>query len=341
MTQRWDVFVSYAHEDEQWVQVLADNLHRVGLDVFLDQWEILGGSPLSQRLQQGLASSDVVVLVVSAAAVGKQWWQEEFAAAMAGAVAGVQRLVPVLVDEVRLPPFVASRRYVDFRHIDAPAVYEARFAELVRAVRGLPIVERPLRGGDIVVPPTVYRPEGPRLARLGIDQQRVVFSCADREVEHTPRGGSGGLSALVWEVQRARSRSEVMVKAPDSTVAAGVGISPAVKPRTRSLPSGASERRLSVIRSPPTGSTTMSTARSPTNPRTASSQPSLRIAWCAPQRSAKLRLWSSLVTATVCSPSARPSWMAATPTPPAPPCTKSVSPACARPRRTNANSPVR
>jgi TIR domain len=143
VTQRWDVFVSYAHQDEKWVQVLADNLHRVGLEVFLDRWEIVGGSRLSQRLQQGLASADVVVLVVSAAAVGKQWWQEEFAAAMAGVVAGVQRLVPVLLDELRLPPFIAGRVYVDFRHIDAPDVYQARFAELERAVRGLPVGDRP------------------------------------------------------------------------------------------------------------------------------------------------------------------------------------------------------
>jgi hypothetical protein len=41
------------------------------------------------------------------------------------------------------------------------------------------------------------------------------------------------------------------------------GISPALNPRTSRRPSGANDRRVSVIRSPPTGSTTMSTARSP------------------------------------------------------------------------------
>ena len=125
MVERWDVFVSYAHEDEAWVRVLAENLHRAGRDVFFDRWEVVGGDRLSQRLQQGLAASNVVVLVVSRAAVGTQWWQEEFAAAMAGAVAGVQRLVPVLLDDVPLPPFVASRVWVDFRHLDAPAEYKA------------------------------------------------------------------------------------------------------------------------------------------------------------------------------------------------------------------------
>ena len=59
--QRWDVFVSYTHEDEAWVRALADNLHRAGRDVFFDRWEVVGRNRLSQRLQQRLESSQVVV----------------------------------------------------------------------------------------------------------------------------------------------------------------------------------------------------------------------------------------------------------------------------------------
>lgn len=55
------------------MRVLADNLHRAGRDVFFDQWDVVGGSRLSQRLQQGLESAEAVVLVVSRAAVGKPW----------------------------------------------------------------------------------------------------------------------------------------------------------------------------------------------------------------------------------------------------------------------------
>ncbi|MGH4008407.1 MAG: TIR domain-containing protein, partial [Pseudonocardiaceae bacterium] len=223
MVERWDVFVSYAHEDAAWVRVLAENLHRAGREVFFDQWEVVGGDRLSTRLQQGLTASNVVVLVVSRAAVGKQWWQEEFAAAMAGVVAGVQRLIPVLLDDVPLPPFVASRVWVDFRHLDAPAEYETRFADLLRAVRGIAPGDRPQRGGGIVVPPGVYRPEGPRTARLRIDKQQVVFSTADQEWSHPPLGVDGGLRTLVWEVERARSRPGDSVVLRESGSAATAG----------------------------------------------------------------------------------------------------------------------
>ena len=85
----------------------------------------------------------------------------------------------------------------------------------------------------------------------------------------------------------------------------------------------------------------MSTARSPVSSRTAVSQPSLRTAWCAPHRKANSRFCSSLTTAIVRSPMARPSWIAAVPTPPAAPCTSRVSPARAWARLTSAKSAVR
>ncbi|MGH3795153.1 MAG: TIR domain-containing protein [Pseudonocardiaceae bacterium] len=216
MERRWDVFVSYAHEDEAWVRTLAENLHRAGLDVYFDRWEIAGGDRLADRLQQGLESSAAVVLVVSRAAVDRPWWREEFAAAMTGAVAGVQRLIPVLLDDVALPRFVASRVWVDFRQLASPAAYEDRFTELLRTVAGHPAGDRPLRDGRVVVPPGEYRAEGPRTARLRIDPQQVVFSTAEQEWTHQPRGVDGGLRTLGWELARARARAgdSVVLRAP-------------------------------------------------------------------------------------------------------------------------------
>jgi hypothetical protein len=210
--EHWDVFVSYAHDDAVWVQTLADNLHRAGLDVFLDAWEIVPGARLSQRLQEGLAAADVVVLVVSAAAVRKPWWQEEFAGAMPAVVAGRQRLIPVLLDEVDVPPFAAARVYIDFRYIDSPDGYEAKIHELVAAVRGQAPRQRPPRDGTIVLPPMGSRAEGPRLARLRITPDEVVFSVADRQLHHTPSGTGTGLGMTLFDLQRAQRNPTVGVE---------------------------------------------------------------------------------------------------------------------------------
>ena len=134
----YDAFVSYGHGDAAWVHVLAGNLERLGVRVFLDVWELVAGDLIAVRLQDGLAKAGAVVFVVSPESVGRGWVDEEFGAAVAGAAAGRQRLIPVLLGEVALPPLVAARVYVDFRQVDDPAVYEARVRELAAAVRGEP-----------------------------------------------------------------------------------------------------------------------------------------------------------------------------------------------------------
>jgi hypothetical protein len=201
-----DVFVSYAAEDAEWVRILAGNLHASGLTVFFDEWDIAAGARLSQRLQDGLASSRAVVLVVSAAAVKKERWQEEFAAAMAAVTDQRQRLVPVLLDDIALPPFVAARQCADFRQIDSPDAYRAALDQLVRALHGQPQADRPAPGGWIVVPPTSYRTEGPRLARLRIASDEVAFTTGDTDTRHVPAGIDYGLQTAARELERARSR---------------------------------------------------------------------------------------------------------------------------------------
>ena len=41
--ETFDVFISYGHQDQEWVHGLAENLHQAGLDVFLDAWEVAPG----------------------------------------------------------------------------------------------------------------------------------------------------------------------------------------------------------------------------------------------------------------------------------------------------------
>ena len=68
---------------------------------------------------------------------GRGWVNEEFAAAIEGSVRGRQRLIPVLFGEVELPPFVASRLYIDFRYADSPDAYLRQVQQLVRAIKAV------------------------------------------------------------------------------------------------------------------------------------------------------------------------------------------------------------
>ncbi|MES9520389.1 tetratricopeptide repeat protein [Streptomyces capoamus] len=199
--------MSYAHEDRPWAKALAENLHRLGLDVWLDQWEIAGGDRVAARLQDGLAKADAVVPVISRHWMESGWCGEEFDAAVTAAVERGQRVIPVLLGEVALPPFLASRLRVDFRHVASPQQYEDLVGQVERAVLGLPSGQPPERGGPLVVPPTAYWPEGPVAGELRIGAESVVFSTVGREVSCAPWGVDRDLEQKLWGLQRARARA--------------------------------------------------------------------------------------------------------------------------------------
>lgn len=172
--ETFDVFISYGHQDTAWVHTLAENPHRAGLDVFLDAWEITPGDVVVHRLEHGLLGSRNGVLVVSPASVERPWVQQEYAVMVGRAVEGKQRLIPVLLGDVEVPPFAAARRWVDFRGVDGPE-YERRVGQLVAALRG----ERPRRSDrDRQIkaqPGSGLRPEGARRATLRITSGETVL----------------------------------------------------------------------------------------------------------------------------------------------------------------------
>ncbi len=63
---KYDVFLSYAREDRNWVKRLAEALSKKGLRVFLDQTEINPAKPVFKQLEKGLRESEFIIPIVSA-----------------------------------------------------------------------------------------------------------------------------------------------------------------------------------------------------------------------------------------------------------------------------------
>jgi len=192
----WDVFVSYCHDDGDWVRVLAENLHQSGLRVFFDKWEIRAGDVLVQRLEAGLRDSRAGILVVSPAALARRWVRAEYAVLVTRAIEHDVPLVPVLLRDAELPPFLATRVWIDFRSADGPD-YLARVAELARVLKG----ERrgpPARTGAPALPPgSGFLAAGPRPCQLAIAPERTGFSQAGGgAIVAAPSGSVAALAEL-------------------------------------------------------------------------------------------------------------------------------------------------
>jgi tetratricopeptide (TPR) repeat protein len=202
----WDVFVSYGHADAAWVHVLAGNLHRAGFEVFLDVWELAGGDRLTGRLEEGIRRSANGVLVVSPHTLSRPWVAEEYAALVRQAVEQPgRRLIPVLLTDAELPPFLANRVWVDFRGPAATGPeYEARLEELVRALQGRPAVDRPARSSAQQWPPAPggqrFRMAGPLRATLRIAADEVTLTDGQEPVSHRPQGLGQATVSLAAEL---------------------------------------------------------------------------------------------------------------------------------------------
>ncbi len=138
-------------------------------------WEIGPGDVWVRTIEVGLKKASSGVLVVSPTSLGRPWVQEEYAALLDKAVSGGGLLVPVLLEDAELSPFVANRQYVDFRRVDGPE-YANRVQMLIAALKSEWSGRPPRQPGALIPPPgSGYRAEGPIFRTLRIEDGETVL----------------------------------------------------------------------------------------------------------------------------------------------------------------------
>ncbi len=119
------VFLSHATEDkDRFVLEFAGSLRAMGLDVWLDHWEIRPGDSLVEKIfEEGIGGADAVILVISSWSVDKPWVRQELDASV---VARIQRgtlLIPVVLDGCEPPVSLQATLYIrvdDLDELDEP-----------------------------------------------------------------------------------------------------------------------------------------------------------------------------------------------------------------------------
>jgi len=153
-SSRFDVFLSYNSADRSSVERLARHLKQAGLEPWFDRWCLTPGGRWQEEINAGLNGSASCAVFIGEHDVG-DWERLELSAALIKAAADRRfRLFPVLLpgidgfDPAGLPPFLATRTWVDLR----PGLRsEHALKELTNAVLGLAF------GTDVSAP----EPDGP------------------------------------------------------------------------------------------------------------------------------------------------------------------------------------
>jgi hypothetical protein len=127
------VFVSHASEDKQrFVVRFAQRLRENGVDAWLDQWEMLPGDSLVDRIfEQGLKNAQAVVIVLSAVSVQKPWVREELNHSVVTRIGRGLKIIPVVIDQCEVPECLKATLW---QRVDDLANYDDAFQRILDAI---------------------------------------------------------------------------------------------------------------------------------------------------------------------------------------------------------------
>lgn len=121
---KYDVFISYSHTDEQWVEhTLLKTLEDAGLRACIDFRDFAVGRPALINMQDAVLESRHTVLVITPAWVKSQWSLFETLLTQTEDPASLQsRTIPLRLQQSDIPKHISMLTWVDFTRADREAI---------------------------------------------------------------------------------------------------------------------------------------------------------------------------------------------------------------------------
>lgn len=110
------IFISYSHRDKQFVDVLAKQLVRHHVNVWVDRWELSIGDSIIEKIQDAIDESSALLVVLSQSSVTSEWCKKELTSGLLKELEEKRVFVlAVLLDDCEIPLFARGKLYADFR----------------------------------------------------------------------------------------------------------------------------------------------------------------------------------------------------------------------------------
>lgn len=124
------VFLSHASIDKPFVEKLAQDLMKMGVDVWYDKWEIKVGDSILWKIEEGIRESDYLAIVISKEAWESEWVRREVSAAYHKQIEMKAKfMLPIYYRDCKIPLLLRGIKYADFR-----GDYEEGLKELARVL---------------------------------------------------------------------------------------------------------------------------------------------------------------------------------------------------------------
>lgn len=184
------VFISYSHdslEHKQWVLELSTRLRTNGVDAVLDQWELRPGDDLPKFMEINLAQADRVLMICTDNYVAKAnngtggvGYEKMIVTSELLSHIDSNKVIPIIRQESTCitPTFLRTKLFINFSNQDQ---YEFAFDDLIRAIHGAPLFEKP------PISKNPFLKTKQNLPNKTIDPHILVMKEIVRGLEKTPR----------------------------------------------------------------------------------------------------------------------------------------------------------
>jgi len=232
-------FISYSHEDKEFARALYEGLRRRGVQPWIDDEGLLVGDSLAEKIGEAIGDNDFVIALLSKASAASSWCQKELSIALTD---GINRrrvkILPVRLDDARVPSFLADTKYVP-----ADSRNPERLAEELALA-----MERHLGMMTSDVQQSLAAPHTEPRTRKPSNKKPWTIGRGPMELASSGRDATG----YAWEIMREDERRRVVVWISGSAMASAIGSLPTeVADAIRSRGRSAVERVLAEG-SPPT-----------------------------------------------------------------------------------------
>jgi hypothetical protein len=136
-TRSAEGFLSHVDADKDLARTVARDLGILGIDVWLDRWELGPASHISERIEEAIRSAKYVMVIVASETTGSSKWMRrelDFALDLEEQL-GTNNVIPVVRDQTRIPVRLKDRLYVDI----AEDQYFSGVVRLAACVRDVPV----------------------------------------------------------------------------------------------------------------------------------------------------------------------------------------------------------
>ena len=110
------IFISYSHQDKEFVDKLVQDLQNSGISIWADKVEIKLGDSFFDKISEGIDKMEYLAIVLSPDSVNSSWVKKEVEVAMNQEIQGKKiKVLPLLHRECTIPSFLEGKKYADFR----------------------------------------------------------------------------------------------------------------------------------------------------------------------------------------------------------------------------------